>query len=681
MDLIKTLPGDEVRSVMWRFAERYDLHMLIQSTRAVARGPVAQAVANGARNTHDWTDLKAGLLNAFDESGITSLFMDPRHGGYIEGPKNLALALTAFELSWVDAGAATSSLAGNLALEPIHEKGTQEQKDRYMGGAVPPEPGKDRKQLRGAFGLTEPLPYVGVETGLLGGKARVHAWKEGEEPVLQVDKRGRFITNMDFANFVCVAVDSDDERIKGTCMIVLEEDDPGTYDRGAPTLKLVHQLSSTRDPVFSMQVPAHRIIGGYTVRDGVIVPNFNHSEIIEAVFKRTRVTVALMSAAKLLSAVEPIIRYQRGRFRGGNLEPGSPRYELGIQQKDDATHRLAAIWAMGEASASLGFAAARIFDDLDPLEKEKDRILAEKGIERGRAELKEMMRIQKDAIRVIDAETDGSSDAEIDTLKNDGLVQYVLTDSIANVLCPASKLWCTGQGATVMREAVSMMGGYGITEDCPGFLGQKWMDAQLEATYEGPEAVQRRQLTFTMTNPVFLAWMKSWMRQLYKISEQRPEIGADLIASEFELWLFVLDFLQKNKDEKGVKLYTSSRQGTTFPMADALSWLLASLYQILDVVELAESGPENPAVGEQAAGTVQFFSDLCMIQAVRAVGESGRLLSELFYGYVSDPADVQTFKDLRCNVDGLSFGLGEAKARAGEALTQIMIPEALDYPL
>jgi len=31
------------------------------------------------------------------------------------------------------------------------------------------------------------------------------------------------------------------------------------------------------------------------------------------------------------------------------------------------------------------------------------------------------------------------------------------------------------------------------------------MDAQLEATYEGPEAVQRRQLTVTMTSEVFLA--------------------------------------------------------------------------------------------------------------------------------------------------------------------------------
>ena len=46
------------------------------------------------------------------------------------------------------------------------------------------------------------------------------------------------------------------------------------------------------------------------------IPRYNHSEIIEAVFRRTRVTVGVMTAAKLLSAVEPVIRYQRGRFRG-----------------------------------------------------------------------------------------------------------------------------------------------------------------------------------------------------------------------------------------------------------------------------------------------------------------------------------------------------------------------------
>lgn len=682
METLQTLPSDDIRSVMWRYADRFDLQMLVQSVRAVARGPVAHAVANGARNSHEWTEEKANLLQAFDESGITSLFMEPEHGGYIAGPKNLALAIAAFELSWVDGGSATGSLAGNLALEPIHERGTAEQKEHYMGGAVPLQPGEDRMVLRGAFGLTEPLPYVGVETGMLGGKVRIADWKEGEEPILQVDKRGRFITNMDFANFICAAVESDDERIKGTCMIIVEEDDPGLFDRGAPTLKLVHQLSSTRDPIISQQVPAHRIIGGYTIEDGVIIPNFNHSEIIDAVFKRTRVTVGLMTAAKLLSAIEPIIRYQRGRFRGGNLEPGSPRYELGIQQKDDALHRTAAIWAMGEAAASFGFEGARIFDELAPLEEEKFRIFEEQGIRGGRAEYKALKAKQVEAIEYVQLKARGDTDGpRFVELNNDTLVKYVAIDALANVLCPAVKLWNTGQGANVMREAVSLMGGYGITEDCPGFIGQKWMDAQLEATYEGPEAVQRRQLTLTLVTPVFKTYFQTWIDTLKNIAETRPETGAAALAAGMELWQFTLEYLQTCKDSSGVKLWGSARQGVTFPMADAFSWLAASYYHIVDVVELAEKGPMNPVVAEGLEGYVMFFSDLCFIQATRAIGEAARICTELFYGYDVDGRDDAGFVELKMNAEKLSAGSGHARDRAGAALTKVMIPEALDYPL
>ena len=67
-----------------------------------------------------------------------------------------------------------------------------------------------------------------------------------------------------------------------------------------------------------------------------------------------------MTAAKLLSAVEPIIRYQRGSFRGAaKLLPARSVYEMGLQAREDSLHRLVDIWATGEASASLGFAAAR----------------------------------------------------------------------------------------------------------------------------------------------------------------------------------------------------------------------------------------------------------------------------------------------------------------------------------
>ena len=734
--VLQTLPGDDVRQLMWRFADRYDLAMLVQAARTVARGPVARLVAQGARNSHEWTAEKASLLSVYDESGITAAFLDPQHGGFIEGPKNLALALIAYELAWVDAGAATCSLAGNLGLAPIHERGTPEQRDHYMTLAAPPKPGENRKQIRAAFALTEPIPFVGVETGILAGKVRVAEWTDGKEPILQVEKRGRFITNMGFANVVTAAVDSDDPRIKGACMIILEEGDPGTWDRGTPTKKLVHQLSSTRDPVLNLRVPASRIIGGYSIKDGVIIPRYSNSDVIEAVFSHTRVTVGLMTSAKLLSAVEPVIMYQRRRFRGGEGAPGTPRYELGLQQKEDVLHRLVDVWATGEASASLGFEAARLFDQLDPLEKQKDAYMAAKKIT-GRAVFKALAAVNAEAIEYLALATkpEGHRDENrLAALRKNPLLDFVIIDSLANVLCPACKLWNTGHGANMMREAVSLMGGYGVTEDCPGFLGQKWMDAQLEATYEGPEAVQRLQLSITMANELFLTQYEQWIEDMHRVASERPGTGACSLATAMRLWLWTFKHLQTATDADGGKLYHKSRQSVTFPLADALCWLLAARQFILDIIELEQKGPANPALADGLPGFVNFFTDLAHVQSARAAGEVGRICAELVHGYNRHPAwnaescrscysaeeltslegivpgidgsarayadvkeaneehpskagpcvsfkGLEAFVRLRLKLDGCLTGARLAKDRAAESLTKVMIPEALDYPI
>jgi alkylation response protein AidB-like acyl-CoA dehydrogenase len=723
-----TLPGDAVRQIQWRIADRFDLQMLVQSARGVARGTVAQMVAAGERNTHEWTPGKCAMMEAFDRAGITSAFMEPEEGGFIVGPKNMALALAAFELAWVDGGAATASLASCLALSPIHERGTQEQITRYMTLSAPPQAGEDRKPWRGAFALTEPIPYVGIETGMLSGKMRIAEWKEGEEPWLQVDKRGRFITNIAFANFATAAVISDDPRIKGSCVVILEEGDEGSFDRGTPTKKLVHQLSSTGDPIFNLKVPASRIVGGYTVKDGVIIPTFSHGEIIEAVFRRTRVPVGVMTAAKLLSAVEPIIRYQRERFRGAEgLKSGSARYEQGIQQREDALHRLVDVWATGEAATSLGFTAARLFDSLDPVEKQKTAILKERGVQGGRAEMKALRESEQSAIELLSLPAGDPRRAELEA---DPLIQYVLMDAEANVLCPATKLWNTGHGANLMREAVSLMGGYGITEDCPGFLANKWVDAQLEATYEGPEAVQRRQMTITMINEVFLAQFRTWIAGMRQIASEKPGTGACTLASAMEMWIWTIGYLQNATDANGNKLYHGQRQGVTFAMADALSWLLASRCQILDVLELEARGAEDAVAAEGLDGTVQFLSDLCHTQAAQAAGEVSRICAELVFGYNQHPVwdeaentncfntselealektmpgiscmaiDVLTgdgshpqkagpcagcngsseFLRLQNKLAGCLSGSRLAKDRAADTVSKVMIPEALDYP-
>ena len=727
---LATLPGDEIRQIMWRFADRFDMQMLLQSVREVARGPVARLVAEGGRNTHDWTPAKQALIERYDEAGITTAYVDPEYGGLFEGPKNLFLSLVAFELSWVDAGAATSSLAGSLAFAPIQERGTPEQIAEYMRRTVSND---DGGHLRGAFGLTEPLPYVGVDTGTLCGKVRVVEWEEGKEPLLQVEKRGRFITNMDIAQYVTVAVDTDDDRIASSCMMIVEETDPGLFDRGAPTMKMVHQLSSTRDPILNLTVPANRIIGGYTVKDGKIVPNFSHGEVIEAVFKHTRVSVGLMTAAKLLSAIEPVIRYQRSRYRGRpNVEAGTSRHDLGLQQKEDALHRVVDIWATGEAAASLGFAAARLFDVLDPLERQKDAILAEQGVQGGRAQMKVLRKVEKDALEYLELKNqpeESRDNARLAELEADPLVQYMVLDAVGNVLCPACKLWNTGHGTNVMREALSLMGGYAITEDCPGFLGQKWMDAQLEATYEGPEAVQRRQLSITMTMDLFLAQFRQWIKEMRQIAGERPGTGACTLATAMELWLFSLGHLQQVRDGDGKLLYKGVRQGVTFPFADALCWLLAARQLILDVIELETKGVENPALAESLPGYVAFYRDLCHVQSARAAGEVGRICAELVHGYTYHPSwdgytcehysseeldalegvapglasvcgciegeegeqrakagpcvrfeGLAQFQRMRMKLDGCLTGSRLSKDRAANALTEVMIPEALDYP-
>jgi hypothetical protein len=368
------------------------------------------------------------------------------------------------------------------------------------------------------------------------------------------------------------------------------------------------------------------------------------------------------------------------------------------------------VWATGEASSSLGFAAARHFDEFDPLEEQKDEILAQAGVEGPRAQMRYFKAKQKDVLEYLQLgrQPEGSRDqSRYEELKGDVLVQYMLGEAVANVICPACKLWNTGHGANIMREAVSLMGGYGITEDCPGFLGQKWMDAQLEATYEGPEAVQRRQLSVTMTQDIFLAEFEGWIAELREIAKTHPETGACALSNAMELWLWVLHHLLGAKDAEGKRLFGGARQGVTFPMADALCWLLAVRYQILDVLELEAKGADNPALADGLSGFTAFFKDLCHVQSARAAGEVGRVCAELVFGYNCEtlwtdqcerccaagasvepagdrpclPADqLKEFIALRGRLDSCLSGARLAKDRAAGALSQVMIPEALDYP-
>jgi hypothetical protein len=196
------------------------------------------------------------------------------------------------------------------------------------------------------------------------------------------------------------------------------------------------------------------------------------------------------------------------------------------------------------------------------------------------------------------------------------------------------------------------------------------------------------------------------------------------------MWVWTLEHLQKATDAAGNKLYHGQRQGVTFPLADALCWLLASRQQILDVLELEERGADDPALADALPGTIQFLSDLCHVQAAQAAGEVSRICAELVFGYNEHPAwdergcrqcfssdeldeleetmpgiasmamDVVStnghhpmkagpcancaggsdFLRLRTKLCSCLSGLRLAKDRAAETVSKVMIPEALDYP-
>ena len=662
---MKMLPGDEVRQIMWRFAERFDIQMAVAGARSVARGLVAKLVADGQRKTHEWTAEKQAMFDAYDASGVTAATLNADCGGLFEGPRNLAESLLTYETAWVDNGAATSSFVNALAMGPIAELGTPEQKQRYMSLCVPGNP--SGKTWRGSFALTEPLPYVGVDTGVLCGRVSIAEWKDGEEPMIRVEKRGRFITNIAIADYVTVAANSGDDRIKGSCMIIVEATDPGKFDRGAQTLKCVHQLSNTGDPVIDVVVPASRIVGGYDIVDGQVVPRLGHSEIIAQVFSKTRVGVGVMGAGSLMSAIEPVIRYQRTRFRGAvGVEESSPRYQQGLQMKEDVTERLADVWATAEAASSLGFDISRRFDELELIQDE-----AKAKLGKGREMLKNMKAPMEKAVQLLAEGKDPMTDEDV-------TVRFVYLQALCNILCPSCKLWNTGHGADVMRQAVTLMGGYGITEDCPGFLFYKWTDMQLDATYEGPEAVQRRQISETMANPVFLAQVEAWAKTLAAQSVE----GASALAAALRLWAWTQNFAKTAKDPNGKKLGGSQRHGVVFPLADALAGLMAATSFQADIAFLAVHGKDHPVVGPELDGTVNTFNDLFGTIVADVAGEAAKICTGVVYGFGAATAeDKAAFAALRATLDEALAGTRLAKDRAAKCLTTVMIPEALDYPM
>ena len=192
---------DEAHAILWRIADSAELLEVRRNARQAAHDRLAPLLEE-AHPSHEWTEEKSRMLRALDEQGMTSILASARNG------LALRLALTVWELACVDAGVATCSLSGSLAQMPIRDFGTEPQRGRYLG----------RADLRhGALCLTEPLPGAGADAISLTGRMSIAGVSTNGEPLLQIHKRGRFISHMDFAQFVVAAVEGDGKAVRGSC--------------------------------------------------------------------------------------------------------------------------------------------------------------------------------------------------------------------------------------------------------------------------------------------------------------------------------------------------------------------------------------------------------------------------------------------------------------------------------
>jgi hypothetical protein len=369
--------------------------------------------------------------------------------------------------------------------------------------------------------------------------------------------------------------------------VILAPEDTGEFDRGTRVHKVGHQLSSTTNPSFNLRIPASRIIGGYTIDDGVLIPNIDHRRALSPAFRRTRAILSLMTAAKLLSTVESFV------LSNSQLSEESYLWQSMVE-----------LWAIGEAAASLGFAAARVSDDLDRAESPPAALV-----------------------------------------------------SRCAVLSPAAKLFSTNRVPTMLQSMAAFPERWTVQNAfC---LQDKIADAQIEAVQMGPEALQRRQLSVAMIDGHFVREFRLWTEEMEWLAHRRELPMLRCMTAGMRLWQWTLNQLQQRTDPRGRRLYSDTCQSVTFAMADALCGLLAARSFITDLLESEERKLE-------CAETPSIMSDLATIASLRAAGSVGQISTDLLLGYDCpfSSATRSELSRLRSKLDGSICGTMAARDRA-----------------
>ena len=187
------------------------------------------------------------MFDRLGELGLTGIIFPEEYGG--ADADYISYAIAVEELSRVCASTGvTLSAHISLAANPLHEFGTEEQKQRYL------RPLATGEKL-GAFALTE------TSAGSDAGGTKTTATRAGNEWILNGSKI--FTTNGGDADIYIVFARSDKTAQKhhGISAFIVEKDTSG-FSFGKKESKLGIRASPTRELVFdNCRIPADNLLG------------------------------------------------------------------------------------------------------------------------------------------------------------------------------------------------------------------------------------------------------------------------------------------------------------------------------------------------------------------------------------------------------------------------------------
>jgi len=233
-----------------------------EMAREFARREVAPLVAEYQRRRQ----LPPGIVRRMGEQGLIGIMFPTEYGG--AGGDVLSQALAVQEISKVDAGVGVTLLVQVLALYPIWQHGTAEQKRRYLPAGI-------QGEIIGAIGMTEP------DAGSDFASIQTRADKDGDTYV--INGRKTFITNGPVADFVTLAAKTAPSGgRRGISLFIVDTRTPG-FQVARKLDKLGWHTSETAElALVDCRVPADHLLGEENKGFYYVMDDFNLERVFLA---------------------------------------------------------------------------------------------------------------------------------------------------------------------------------------------------------------------------------------------------------------------------------------------------------------------------------------------------------------------------------------------------------------